>query len=195
MGILPAAFNPVTVAHLEIARAARRQYALDEVLFLLPMVFPHKEYTGAGLEQRIEMLRAALAQEPQFFIGSTDRGLFIEIARECRPVYGPLAELFFLCGRDAAERIAGWDYAGELSFGQQLQQYQMLVAPRSGPYVPPAEWVERIHPLELPEDLEAVSSAAVREAIAAGAAWEFLVPEAVAELIRREGLYQGTNRT
>jgi nicotinate (nicotinamide) nucleotide adenylyltransferase len=190
VGILPAAFNPVTVAHLEMARAARQQYGLDEVLFLLPLLFPHKQYTGASLEQRIEMLREALAAEPRFSIGSTDRGLFLEIARECRPVYGPEAELFFLCGRDAAERIAGWDYSGEIPFGEQLQQYQLLVAPRQGPYAPPPEWADRIHPLELPEELAAVSSSAVREAIAAGEAWERLAPEGAARVIRRDGLYQ-----
>jgi nicotinate-nucleotide adenylyltransferase len=177
------------VAHLEIARAARRQYRLDEVLFLLPLLFPHKQYTGAGFPQRLEMLRAVLAEEPRFSIGSTDRGLFIEIARECRPVYGPAAELFFLCGRDAAERIAGWDYRGEQPFAEQLQHFRMLVAPRDGPYTPPAELTARIHPLNLPPHLEGVSSSVVREAIAAEEPWEHLVPEAAAAVIRREGLY------
>jgi nicotinate-nucleotide adenylyltransferase len=192
VGILPAAFNPVTVAHLEMARAARRQYGLDEVLFLLPLLLPHKEYVAASFQQRLEMLLQALDAEPPFSIGSTDRGLFIEIARECRPVYGPEAELFFLCGRDAAERIAGWDYSGEIPFDQQLQQYQLLVAPRAGPYAPPPEWASRIHPLALPEELAGVSSSSVREAIAAGKAWEHLVPEGAAEVIRRESLYQAT---
>ena len=154
VGILPGAFNPVTVAHLEVARRARSQYDLEEVLLLLPLLFPHKQYIGASFEQRLEMLRAALADEPQFSIGSTDRGLFIEIARECRPFYGPAAEFFFLCGRDAAERIAGWDYSGEIPFGRQLEQFQMLVAPRGGPYVPLVEHGGKIHSLEWPEELE-----------------------------------------
>ncbi len=189
VGILPAAFNPVTVAHLEMARQARRQYGLDEVLFLLPLRLPHKEYTGASLPQRLEMLRAALAAEPQFAIGSTDRGLFLDIARECRPDYGPQAEFFFLCGRDAAERIAAWDYGEEIPFGEQLQQFQVLVAPRGGPYVPPAQWAGRMHPLSVSPGMAAVSSSTVREAIAAGGAWAHLVAAGVAAIIRRDRLY------
>ncbi len=189
LGILSAAFNPVTVAHLEIARQARRQYHLDEVLFLLPLLFPHKEYTGASLQQRLEMLRAALAAEPQFSIGSTDRGLFLDIARECRPHYGRQAEFFFLCGRDAAERIAGWDYGEEIPLGEQLRQFQVLVAPRGGPYVPPAQWAGRMHPLRVSPGIAAVSSSAVREAIAAGEDWEHLLPTGAAAVIRRDRLY------
>lgn len=194
LGILPAAFNPVTVAHLEMARAARRQYGLDEALFLLPLLFPHKQYTGASFEQRLGMLEAALAGEPRFSIGSTDRGLFVEIARECRPVYGPEAEFFFLCGRDAAERIVAWDYTGETPFAEQLRQFQMLVAPRGGPYEPPSQWRDRIHALTTRPEVETVSSSAVREAIAAGQAWDHLVPPGAGEVIRRQGLYR-VNRT
>lgn len=192
LGILSAAFNPVTVAHLEIARQARRQYSLDEVLFLLPLRLPHKEYTGAGLEQRLEMLRGALASEQQFSIGSTDRGLFLDIARECRPDYGPQAEFFFLCGRDAAERIAAWDYGEEIPFGEQLQRFQMLVAPREGPYVPPREWAGRVHALSVSPGIAAVSSSMVRGAIAAGGAWAHLVPAGAAAVIRRDRLYVGS---
>ena len=184
VGILPAAFNPVTLAHQEMARQGARQYALDEVLFLLPRVFPHKIYTGAGFEQRVEMLQAALAAEPQFSIGSTDQGLFIDIARACRPVYGSEGELFFLCGRDAAERIVNWDYGEGPRFADQLWEFQMLVAPRGGPYAVPLEYTGRIHLLDLAPEFEECSSTAAREGVSR------FVPPAVAEIIRRYRLYQ-----
>ncbi|MBI3694490.1 MAG: hypothetical protein HY238_06585 [Acidobacteria bacterium] len=184
VGILPAAFNPVTLAHLEMARQGVRQYGLDEILFLLPRVFPHKIYTGASFEQRVEMLQAALAAEPHFSIGSTDQGLFLDIARACRPAYGPEAELFFLCGRDAAERIVNWDYGEGPPFADQLGEFQMLVAPRGGPYVAPPEYAGRIHLLDLAPEFEEVCSTAAREGV------ERFVPLAVAEIIRRDRLYQ-----
>ena len=185
LGILAAAFHPPTLAHLAMARQAAARFALDEVLFLLPEVFPHKPYSGASFGQRLEMLEAALAGEPRFSIGSCDAGLFVEIARACRPVYGPSAELFFLCGRDAAERIANWDYGPrEIPFAQQLQEFQLLVAPRAGRYAIPPDFAARIHPLDLPPEWGAVSSSAVRSAIAAGRPWEHLVPAPVAAVIR-----------
>ena len=188
LGILPAAFNPPTIAHLEIARHAARQHALDEVVFLLPEVFPHKGWEGATFEQRVEMLQAALADEPRFSCGSSDKGLFIEIARACRPIY-PEAEFFFLCGRDAAERIMNWDYGAEIPFAAQLEHYQMLVAPRGGPAAIPPAYAGRIHPLDVAPEFESFSSSAVREAIAAGQAWEHLAPGAVAAIIQRDRLY------
>jgi nicotinate-nucleotide adenylyltransferase len=191
VGILASAFNPVTVAHMELARQAMRQYALDEVLFLLPRVLPHKTFTGATFEQRLEMLAAALEGEAHFSIGSTDRGLFIEIARECRAVYGPEAEFFFLCGSDAADRVLHWDYGCGPPFAAQLSEFQMLVAPRNGlPYAIPPAFRDRIHPLDLSPDLASCSSSAVREAIAAGRPWEHMVPPPVAAIIRRYGLYR-----
>ena len=56
------------------------------------------------------MLHAALADEPAFSIAAADGGLFVEIAAECRVAYGEDAQLTFLCGRDAADRILNWDY-------------------------------------------------------------------------------------
>jgi hypothetical protein len=113
LGILPGAFNPVTTAHLALAEAGLGW--VDEVLFVLPRELPHKEFTGATFAQRIEMLRPALAGKPAFSLASSEGGLFVDIAAECRREYGAGVRLAFLCGRDAAERIATWDY-GRRSF-------------------------------------------------------------------------------
>src|SRR5207248_8252205 len=103
LAVFPGSFNPVTVAHVALARAALNN--VDEVVFVLPRVFPHKHYSDATFEQRLDLLQTALAGEPRFSIAASDRGLFVEIARECRVPYGPDVRLSFLCGRDAAERI------------------------------------------------------------------------------------------
>src|ERR1051325_5057741 len=138
LGILPGTFNPVTVAHMALARAALSQ--VDEVVFVLPRVFPHKTYSGASFDERIEMLRAAVADNPAFSIATAEGGLFVEIARECRAAYGDGVTLSFLCGRDAAERIAGWDYGRPGAFPEMLREFELLVAPRSGAYDPPPEF-------------------------------------------------------
>jgi nicotinate (nicotinamide) nucleotide adenylyltransferase len=191
VGLLPAAFNPPTIAHLELARRARKQGALDEVLFLLPAVFPHKGYGGASFDRRLEMLQAALAGEPASSIGSTETGLFIDIARACRPVYGPEARFFFLCGRDAAERIVNWDYGSGPSFAEQLREFELIVAPRGGGYAVPPQYARGIHHLaDWPPVLDCCSSSAVREAVAAARPWAHLVPEAVSAIIHREKLYR-----
>src|SRR2546425_6771092 len=119
LAILPGAFNPPTRAHLAMAQAALA--VVDETLFVLPRAFPHKEYSGAGFEARVDMLRAAIADNPRFSLAASDRGLFIDIAREARSDYGSATELFLLCGRDAAERIVSWDYDPGDSILKQLE--------------------------------------------------------------------------
>src|SRR5437868_5394475 len=172
LGILPGTFNPPTRAHLALARAAETY--VDEVLFVLPREFPHKPYEGASFEERIEMLDLAAADNPRFSIASTDRGLFIDIAKECRNVYGDTA-LSFLCGRDAAERIVNWDYSDPNALQTMLDMFDLRVASRGGDYRPPRELAHRIHPLPVDPGYEEVSATDVRERIARGDSWEHLV--------------------
>ena len=181
IGILAGSFNPPTIAHLELARAASA--CVDLIVCVVPRVFPHKPYSGATLEQRVEMLEAAGLAIPHD-IASTERGLFIDIARECREHYGAQAELSFICGRDAAERILHWDYGRPGVVEEMLGEFELLVAPRGGHFSPPEEFRHRIHPLNIGEGHEAVSSTEVRERIARGEPWEDLVPEKIRERVR-----------
>src|SRR5205807_5433915 len=160
LAILPGAFNPPTRAHLAMADAALTM--ADEVLFALPRTFPHKEYTGSQFETRLEWLRAALAGYPRFSLAVTEGGLFIEIAQEARTEYGVDTELFFVCGRDAAERIVGWDYGEGDGIHKQLESFALLVAARGGAYESPPRIRNRVHALTLPSGLDEVSSSEVR---------------------------------
>jgi nicotinate-nucleotide adenylyltransferase len=188
LAILSGAFNPPTLAHLALARAALAH--VDEVLFVLPREFPHKTYEGASFSERLEMLQQA-AVEPRFSIASTQGGLFIEIARECREVYSGAA-LSFLCGRDAAERTVNWDYGDPAAFAAMLDEFDLRVAARRGSYEPPPHLAPRIHPLAMESDYDELSATDVRERIARGELWEHLVPEAIIPLVRR--IYRPTKR-
>ncbi len=181
VGILAGSFNPPTIAHLELALAASRDVEL--ILWVVPRVFPHKEYSGATLEQRVEMLDAAGPAIPHA-IASTGQGLFIDIARECRDHYGTEVQLSFICGRDAAERILRWDYGRAGVVEEMLGEFELLVAPRGGHFSPPAEHRHRIHALQVRGGHEEVSSTEVRQRIARGEPWEHLVPEKIRERVR-----------
>ena len=169
------------MAHVALARAAAD--VVDEVLWVVPREFPHKEYFGATLEQRLEMLKAA-GISARYSIATSDQGLFIEIARECRARYDAEARLYFICGRDAAERILEWDYGRPGVVEEMLREFELLVAPRGGAYEPLEACRGRIHALSTDEAYEAVSSTEVRERIARGERWEHLVPERIIERVR-----------
>jgi nicotinate (nicotinamide) nucleotide adenylyltransferase len=181
VGILAGSFNPPTIAHVELAVAASA--CVDLIVYAVPRVFPHKEYSGATLDQRVEMLETAGLATPHA-IASTEQGLFIDIAREFRDHYGAGVKLSFICGRDAAERILHWDYGRAGVVGEMLGQFELLVAPRGGHCSPPEEFRHRIHALNIREGHEEVSSTEVRERIARGERWEHLVPEKIRERVR-----------
>lgn len=181
LAVLPGAFNPVTVAHLELAHAALPM--VDEVVFVLPRTLPHKEYEGASFAERIEMLEAAAGGHPRFSIAVADHGRFVDIAQECREAYGGDVRLTFLCGRDAAERVAGWDYGRPGAFAEMLRQFDLLVASRSGDYTPAPEFRHAIRSLPLSGDFDHVSATDVRNRIVRGEPWEHLVPPAIRQHI------------
>lgn len=182
LGILPGSFNPPTKAHLELANAAR--HAVDEVLWVVPRKFPHKEYSGATLEQRLEMLAASDLAEP-CSIATSDGSLYFEIARECRSHYSPSTRVYLLCGTDAAERILNWDYGRPGVVDEMLNEVDLLVASRRRAFEAPAQYRDRITPLDLAEDFHLFSSTDVRERIRSGETWEHLVPREIVEKVRR----------
>ena len=183
LGILPGTFNPVTVAHMALAEAALE--AVDEVVFVLPRLFPHKAYSGAGFEERIAMLHAAIAAHPAFSVAASDGGLYLEIADECRAAYGPAVRLACLCGRDAAERILAWEYGRPGVPEEMLHSFDLLVANRAGGYVIPPRWSHAIRTLSLAGPFDHVSASEVRERAASGQPWEHLVPPAIRGEVRR----------
>jgi len=182
LGVLAGSFNPPTAAHLQLVDAAFGYY-VDEVLCVVPRAFPHKEYFGATLDQRLELLQRASDDHLPYSIATSEAGLFLDIAAECRAHYGPV-ELSFICGRDAAERVLSWDYGRTGAVEEMLREFELLVAARQGEFEPPAEHRHRIRKLHLRGRYDDVSSTEVRNRIARSEPWEHLVPRAIVERIR-----------
>jgi nicotinic acid mononucleotide adenylyltransferase len=166
---------------MALARAALG--VVDEVLFILPRRLPHKDYSGVSFDDRLILVGMAIREEPRFSLATSEGGLFIDIARECRVAYGPETKLSFLCGRDAAERIVAWDYGTEGALKTMLEEFDMLVADRQGSYTPPAEHSDRIHTLEVDEDCDHIAATEVRHRILSAEPWQHLVPDTIAEPI------------
>ncbi len=190
LGILSGSFNPPTVAHIELLQAARP--FVDELLCVIPAAFPHKDFFGATLEQRLQMVRSATS-ERDCRVEPTSHGLFIDIARDLRQRSRDGVELFFVCGADAAERVIGWDYGEEGFAERMLREFHLLVAPRKIEFQPPPHLRDCVHPLSLQAVHQTISSTEVRERIAQGQPWEHLVPPQILEIVRR--IYPATQPT
>jgi nicotinate-nucleotide adenylyltransferase len=182
VALFPGTWNPPTVAHVDIARMAGRQ--ADEVIWLLPRVFPHKDFEGAGFDARRRMLETLARQHTGFSAAVSDGGLYAEMAAEARDYFGPHTEIQLVLGRDAAERIAAWDYGTPGVFDDFVRGHRLLVAARSGDYEPASHHRELISKLPMDASWDEVSSSEVRRRIATGEDWSMLVPPAIAGIVR-----------
>lgn len=195
LGVLGGAYNPITLAHLAMADAAVAAFGLHEVLFLLPQVPPHKTIFGASLEQRLVMMQLAVEDRPYATVSLSTHGLFLDMYQGLREVYRPQTEVFFLTGRDAAERILTWQYDdAQAALQQMFTAFQLIVCDRDGPFHLPDDprmlpYRERIHRCVLPTSVAHVSATEVRERCKAGHPLDDLIPAAVARYIAAHRLY------
>jgi len=196
LGVLGGAYNPITLAHLAMADTVVRTFGIQEVLFLLPAVPPHKTIFGASLEQRLEMMQLAVEGRPYATVGLSTHGLFLDMYEGLLGVYPPQTDVFFLTGRDAAERILTWKYDdAEAALRQMFTAFQLIVCDREGSFHLPDDplfvpYQQRIHCCTLPRDFNDVSATEVRQRCHQGLPLDGLVPAGVARYIGEHKLYR-----
>ena len=140
------------------------------------------------------MLETLAKQHAGFSAAVSAGGLYAEIAAEARDYFGPQTEIALILGRDAAERIAAWDYGAPGVFDEFVRRHRLLVAARQGEYQADPRHRESISTLPMESSWDEVSSSEVRRRIAMGENWRGLVPLAIAGLV--EELYgAGASRT
>lgn len=187
LGLFGGSFDPVHLGHLLVARAALEEVGLDRLYFIPASQSPFKpgrQLTPGPLRARL--LRLALAGWTQCEVDEQElqRGgisYTIETVRQYARRF-PDAQLFYLIGADHVTSLPGWREAGELA-----RLVEFVVIPRPGEVTAPfpAPFRGRV----LKGFPVAVSSSDIRARVRAGLPIEPLVPAAVAEAIRLEGLH------
>ncbi|MEP6956445.1 MAG: nicotinate-nucleotide adenylyltransferase [Chthoniobacterales bacterium] len=182
IGIYGGTFDPVHHAHLILAREGLEQLGLDEMIFVPAASSPHKigsQSTPAAL--RLEMLRAAIAGEPQFSVD--DRELqrpppsYTVETIESMKAANPQLEIYYFLGSDNLPRLETWHRFADL---EKLVRFVVL---DRGPATPKGRWEIIRRQIE-------VSSTEIRNRVATGRSIRYLVPTAVEEIIRRAQLYR-----
>lgn len=116
LGLFGGTFNPIHTGHLQVAEAAQRLMALDEVLFVPTGHPPHKPAEDlAPPHHRLAMTRLGIADHPGFRITEIEVGrdapsYSIETVRALKAqgqARGP-EEVFFIMGLDAFLEIPAW---------------------------------------------------------------------------------------
>jgi len=188
IGVYGGTFDPPHQTHLDIARAAMEHGALSNVLFVVAAIPPHKQNdVFAAPEERLEMVRAAVADTPEFEACDMElrRGgasYTIDTLRELKAAY-PGREFVLILGSDSLADLPHWR-----EFKGILELARVLSVPRAGESdVLSPQLTGRYQ--EIPFAAQNTSSTEIRQLIAAGAGFEDQVPPGVAAYIKEKGLY------
>jgi len=194
IGIMGGTFDPVHFGHLVTAEEALVQFNLDKVVFMptgRPVRKTHRHVSSA--EDRYLMTVIATAANPDFEVSrlEIDRPgdtYTVDTMLQMREIHGPRAELFFISGADAVREILTWKDADRFA---ELCTFIAATRPgfdaepvpmKAGPSTP------RVEAMEVPA--LAISSSEIRARVAARRPIRYLLPEAVAAYIEKNGLYR-----
>jgi nicotinate-nucleotide adenylyltransferase len=206
MGIFGGTFDPIHYGHLRTAFELREAVRLAEVRFLPTGNPPHRDQTQASAEQRLAMVRAAVAEQPGFSVDDreTRRSGFsysVDTLAELRGEF-PQRSICLLLGMDAFLGLPNWHRWREI-----LELAHVVVAHRPGWKAPTqgplgevmvdrgTGSVRDLHDatagriyVHAVTQLE-ISSTDLRALIARGRDPRYLVPDSVCKLLRETGWY------
>ncbi len=196
IGVFGGTFDPPHVAHLILACEARAQLHLDKLLWVLTSIPPHKlGQPITPLDDRLAMLKLALANEPAFQISRVDIDRpgphystdMMRLLHEANPA----ATLVFLIGEDSLRDLATWHEPAKLV----AECDEIGVMRRPGVLTDPVALEKEIpglaakaHFVEAP--LLEIASNDIRRRVEDGRPFRYFVPEAVYGYIVEKGLYR-----
>jgi nicotinate-nucleotide adenylyltransferase len=190
VGIMGGTFDPIHHGHLVAASEVADRFGLDQVVFV-PTGDPWQK-TGSVVsspEDRYLMTVIATASNPRFTVSRVDVDrdgptYTVDTLRDLRDMYGAAAELFFITGADALNKILSWKDAQDLF---DLAHFVGVTRPGF-----------ELDASHLPEDsvslvqvpAMAISSTDCRRRVEDGKPVWYLVPDGVVQYIAKRGLYR-----
>jgi nicotinate-nucleotide adenylyltransferase len=194
LGILGGTFDPPHNAHLALAREALRQLGLPRVLWVLTPDPPHKDDDITPYPLRREMLQAAIAGHPAFELSEVEAErhgphYMVDTLRILHNRY-PHTEFTLILGGDSLRDMLRWHRPKQL-----IRLCTLAVLRRPGTRVGMTR-LEKFVPgitrrtVFIHAPPMDISSTGIRHRIKQGKPIPGQMPEAVEEIIRRNGLYR-----
>ena len=196
IGILGGTFDPVHNGHLAVAEQVRALLKLEEVVFVpagQPWLKTGRSITSA--EQRIKMLQLAITGKSYFRLSAMEieragPSYTVDTITRMKAQLGIEDELVFIIGWDKLYELHLWKDLPRL-----LEACRLAAVPRPGYSLPDLTNLEaaipgaaqRVELLDMP--LMDVSASEIRRRVARGQSISALVPQAVAQYIKRHKLY------
>jgi len=219
IGILGGTFDPLHFGHLRLAQELAEGLVLGEVRFIPAGLPAHRAPPFASPQQRLEMVHLGMDGNPLFSLD--EREIFkpapsytVETLLDLRRERGAMQPLCLFMGADAFLGLATWHRWREL-----FDLAHLVVAQRPGvagitraAATLPAELLDELDRrlVNEPESMRDAPSGAIlvhpvtaldisatqiRRELAAGRSPRYLLPDAVLDYIRTNGLYKDTHGT
>lgn len=195
IGVFGGTFDPPHLGHLILAEAAREQLALERVLWVVAGQSPLKlDRESSPVTLRIEMIEAAIASHPAFFVSRADVDrpgphYSVDTLDVIAGEY-PGADLYFIMGEDSLRDLPGWHRPRDF-----IAKCRLAVFQRPGVETDLSELetvtpgvTARVRWVSAPQF--EIASSELRRRLQAGQSIRYLVPDAVRELIKRNALYR-----
>lgn len=208
IGILGGTFDPIHFGHLRPALDVAEQLNLDRIHLIPSARPPHRDQPQATPEQRLTMLQLAVKNSEQFVVD--DRELHregvsytIDTLLDLRQEF-PDSPLYLLMGTDVFLHIQTWHRWQELL---GLAHIVVMQRPDEIPDMPKkiAVWTQQNVAVDGDQSLLAgkiwsvavtqlaISATEIRSKLAQGLSPQFLMPNAVIELIEMLAIYPRNN--
>lgn len=192
IGVMGGSFNPIHERHVEMARAAQKEFALDRLIFLPTGNPPHKRQGLADAEDRYEMTRLTVFGLPGCAASRTEldrQGVIYTVdTLSAMQKQWPGAELYYIIGEDTLLDLPNWRKPDKV-----FTLCRFLICCRTSEELEKLPLTRKLtsrgaklHFLSLPP--REISATEVRRKLAAGEPTEELFPQ-VQEYIRVMGLY------
>jgi len=208
IGVLGGTFDPIHNAHLRIAQLALDVLEVGRVLWIPTGAPGYRTPPVAGAEDRLAMLRRAVAGEPRYTIDSRElapeaSGYSVDTLGALRAEVGTAVPLVLLVGTDQFAKLDTWHRWRELFTLAHLGVFARpgwVPDSNAAPYAelqarrapPRGDWRSRacgaVIPVEMPP-LD-ISATALRAAIGRGEDVSNMVPKAVLGYIHSHHLYR-----
>jgi nicotinate-nucleotide adenylyltransferase len=188
LAVLGGSFNPLHLGHLILAETALAAFDYERIILIPAFKSPFKPgapgmETSAG--DRLDMLAASVAGDPRFTMDDCEirrEGLSytIDTVNDIERRYCPDGKIGLIVGDDLARDFRKWKRFDEL-----IEKVDVIIARRM---------LDREQKLPYPNkqlrnEITGISSAMVRERIAAGKGWRYLVPAGARTIIEDRRLY------
>ncbi len=208
-GILGGTFDPIHYGHLRAAEEVYEALSLEKVLFIPAGQPPHKYRPDLSpFDLRLELVQAALKGVPHFqasdIEGNRPGPSYSVVTLEILTQEFPHVDFFFILGLDAFADLGSWFRFQDLPHLAHL----VIISRGPGDVGLFQKILRRIFPEATPEAsfwrlpggktirflpvtrLD-ISATRIRSLIRQGQSPRFLLPDAVWEVIKKQGLYQG----